>query len=59
MINKSLNKQVSSRGPWSYFPNCHICQGMKQGRGQTSEDLKKLFDEAEAKKDAELRFGKN
>lgn len=37
----------TNRGPWNSFPNCHICSGMKSGRGQTEEDLKKLFAEAE------------
>jgi hypothetical protein len=48
-----MNKKIATkfrktpRGPWNYFHNCHICQGMKQGRGQTEEDLKQLFKEAE------------
>ncbi len=36
----------TSRGPWDYFHDCHICQGMKQGRGQTIKDLNQLFEEA-------------
>lgn len=38
-----------SEEPWEYFDDCPICQGMKQGRGQTMEDLNKLFKEAENK----------
>jgi hypothetical protein len=49
-----MNRKVSaklrptSREPWDDFPDCHICQAMKQGRGQTVEDLKKVFAEVEA-----------
>ncbi len=42
-------KKKNASGPWNYFNDCAICQGMKQGRGQTAEELKKLFDEAEVK----------
>lgn len=38
------------RKPWDYFHDCHICQGMKQGRGQTTKDLEVLFEEAEQNK---------
>jgi hypothetical protein len=51
--------QRKATGPWNYFPDCHVCQGMKQGRGQTSADLTKLFAEANAKQSAQLRPGKN
>ncbi len=50
---KPKNRRKNT-GPWNYFPDCHVCQGMKHGRGQTPEDLSKLFAEANVKQGAEL-----
>jgi len=49
-MQKNNQKFVkTAREPWDFFHDCHICQGMKQGRGQTMDDLKKLFAESAAK----------
>jgi len=39
--------KTTTRGTWDYFPDCHICNGLRQGRGATAEDLAKLFKEVE------------
>lgn len=52
----SAKPRTTTRGPWNYFPDCHICQAMKQGRGNTVEDLTKVFAEAEALKDKSSRY---
>jgi len=44
------HNRKTARGPWEYFHDCPICHGMKRGRGQSVEDLKKLFEEAEMTK---------
>ena len=47
MIKQILTKpKTTNRRPWDYFPDCHICNGIRQGQGATTEDLTKLFEEA-------------
>ena len=45
---KSL-KNNRSQKPWSDFPDCPICRAMNEGRGNTLEDLKRVFKEANKK----------
>lgn len=47
--SKIIKKKSVNFEPWEFFDDCVICQGMKQGRGQTVDDLKKLFDRANKK----------
>jgi hypothetical protein len=59
-MQKKTTRKNTQKGPWNYFPDCHICsavaeamadkQAMKQGRGNTAEDLTKVFAEAETLK---------
>jgi hypothetical protein len=44
----STRPKTTAYGPWNYFPDCHICKAMKQGRGNTVEDLIQVFAETEA-----------